>query len=113
MTKKRRKALNDSLAKEFVYGSSPPTEPETKPPQETAKPEPTPEPKPEPKPKKSQKLSLMDKLQAETKEPTKRFTIDLAESLHRKLSLLSVRSGRSKADIVRMLLEEALQDVDD
>lgn len=129
MTKKRRKSLNDTLAKEFVYGSSPPPEPEpeTKPPQQTAKPEPAPEPAEpepkleptpeqpqlEPKPKTTKKLSLMDKLQAETKEPTKRFTIDLAESLHRKLSLLSARSGRSKADIVRMLLEDALQDVED
>lgn len=129
MTKKRRKSLNDTLAKEFVYGSSPASEPEaeTKPPQPTAKPEPAPEPaepqpKPEPtpeltqsepKPKRTKKPSLMDKLQAETKESTKRFTIDLAESLHRKLSLLSVRSERSKADIVRILLEEALQDVDD
>jgi KilA-N domain len=55
----------------------------------------------------------IDSLLVSSKEPTVRLTIDLAESLHRKLSLLCARSGRSKADIVRMLLEEALQDVDD
>jgi KilA-N domain len=48
-----------------------------------------------------------------SREPSVRWTVDLSESLHRKLSLRAARSGRSKADIVRMLLEEALQDVDD
>lgn len=54
---------------------------------------------------------IMDKLQLAPKEATKRFTVDLSESLHRKLSILSAQTGRSKADIVRMLLEEALSEI--
>ena len=55
----------------------------------------------------------MQKLQLEAKEPTKRFTIDLRESVHRKLSILAAKTGRSKDDIVRMLLDDALEDVDE
>lgn len=106
MTKKRRKTLDDALAQQFVYGENlPPDE------RREVSPQIPPEPRPEPKPLKSS--SLMDKLQIEAKEPTKRFTIDLVESLHRKLSLLSQGTGKSKADIVRMLLEEALQDIEE
>jgi predicted DNA-binding protein len=47
------------------------------------------------------------------KEATIRLTVDLPESMHRKLSLLSARSGRKKAEIVRMLLDEALQEVEE
>ena len=54
---------------------------------------------------------IIDKLQLAPKEATKRFTVDLSESLHRKLSILSAQTGRSKADIVRMLLEEALSEI--
>lgn len=115
MTKKPRKSLNDTLAQQFVYGGTQPEpepEPEAppEPPQRESQPAPSPTPTPTPIAKTP---SLMEKLQIAPNEPTKRFTIDLAESLHRKLSLLAVRSGRSKADIVRMLLEEALQDVED
>ncbi len=56
--------------------------------------------------KESKELSLMEKLQVEAKEGTKRFTIDLRESVHRKLSILSARTGRSKADIIRMVLDD-------
>jgi predicted DNA-binding protein len=56
----------------------------------------------------------MDKLQpVESKEATKRFTVDLPESMHRKLSILSAKTGRSKADIVRTLLEDILQSLDE
>jgi len=51
-------------------------------------------------------LSLMEKLQVEAKEGTKRFTIDLRESVHRKLSILAARTGQSKADIIRMVLKD-------
>jgi predicted DNA-binding protein len=33
--------------------------------------------------------------------------------MHRKLSILAARTGRTKADIVRLLLQDALQDVED
>ena len=55
----------------------------------------------------------MDKLQVQPKEATKRFTVDLPKSMHRKLSILAARTGRTKADIVRVLLDEALSDVSD
>ena len=61
----------------------------------------------------NKELSLMEKLQVEPKEVTKRFTVDLPESMHRKLSILAARTGRTKADIVRLLLQDALQDVED
>ena len=102
MTKKRRKPLNDSLAQQFVYGES-----------ETS-PAPQPEPIPvQPEQPQDKELSLMDKLQVQPKEATKRFTVDLPESMHRKLSILAARTGRTKADIVRVLLDEALSDVSD
>ncbi len=54
----------------------------------------------------------MSKLQAPDKEATVRFTVDMSESLHQKLSLLAAKTRRKKVDIVRMLLEEGLKDVD-
>ncbi len=45
------------------------------------------------------------------KEATVRFTIDLPESMHRKLSILAAKTGQSKADILRLLLDDALEDV--
>lgn len=54
--------------------------------------------------------SLMNKLQVEPKEATTRFTVDLPNSMHRKLSILAAKTGRKKAEIVRMLLAETLVD---
>jgi hypothetical protein len=117
MTKRQRKSLDDSLASEFVFGGD-------KPQTGVA---PTPDIKPEPEEvtaesqqtfiapmseqpveNKNKELSLMEKLQLEPKEATKRFTIDLEESLHRDLSILAAQTGRTKADIVRMLLRDAI-----
>ena len=67
---------------------------------------------PEPVPIQSKMPSLMSKLQAPDKEATVRFTVDMSESLHRKLSMLAAKTGRKKVDIVRMLLEDGLKDVD-
>jgi hypothetical protein len=112
---KKRKSLDDSLASEFVFGGDKPqtgavTEEIT-----TVESESTPiEPMPEkPVEKQSKELSLMEKLQVEAKEGTKRFTIDLRESVHRKLSILSAKTGRSKADIIRMVLDDVLKDVEE
>ena len=87
MTKKR-KSLNDddNLAKQFVYG-----EPVT----------------PSPKQNKPQEV------EPPSKETTVRLTVDLAESMHRKLSILAARTGKKKAEIIRTLLDAALQDVDE
>ena len=133
MTKKR-KSLDDSLASEFVFGEEQPqTEAAPKPKDDgitavedestrtsrnfevSSKPVSSSNAPIEEKPveKSNKESSLMKKLQVEAKEGTKRFTIDLRESVHRKLSILAAKTGRSKADIVRMLLDEALEDVNE
>ena len=128
MNRKKRKSLDDSLASEFVFGSdraeetAPAPDIESEPPSfdkpeeiVTAESESTSiTPMPEKPAKKSNKeSSLMQKLQVEAKEGTKRFTIDLRESVHRKLSILAAKTGRSKADIIRMVLDDVLEDVEE
>jgi hypothetical protein len=108
--KKQRKPLGDSLAQEFVYGEPPSTstspsldsEPKSKLESET--------------PTAPKETSLMDRLNLDITEPreaTIRFTVDLPESMHRKLSILSAKTGTKKAHIVRKLLEQVLKNVDD
>lgn len=105
---KPRKRLGDSLANEFVFGDQAEPQPENKantssenkqPKSKTAKANPS--------------KDIMSKLSLPEKEATIRLTVDLSESMHRKLSLLAARTGRKKVDIVRMLLDEALQEVDE
>ena len=132
MTRKKRKSLNDSLAREFVYGNSsddsddaPDEDSQST---ESSNPEPD-NPVIEVRPERGfpahqqahlsdepdtpikKQSKLMDKLQAESKEATKRFTVDLPESTHRKLSILAAKTGRTKADIVRVLINDALDDI--
>ena len=108
--KKPRKPLDDSLANVFVYGTSAPT-PKPVDPQLSQDAQ---------SPAQSQELTkppnksrVMEKLMSAPvqKEPTVRFTVDLTETMHRKLSILAARTGKKKAEIVRMLLDEALQEV--
>ena len=115
MNRKKRKSLDDALASDFVYGTEEPADNVTDGEEIEQQPVPSKQVKSvSPTTKKNNKeLSLMDKLQVESKEATKRFTVDLAESMHRKLSILAAKTGRSKADIVRLLLEDALKDVDE
>jgi hypothetical protein len=40
----------------------------------------------------------MSKLRAPDKEPTVRFTMDMSESLHRKLSVLAAKTERKKVN---------------
>ncbi len=123
MTTKKRKPLGTAM-EEFVFGTQEATPAPTE--QEVVSPPPTPiaslirETPPTPKaseapeavPVSSKENSLMSKLQAPDKEATVRFTVDMSESLHRKLSMLAARTGRKKVDIVRMLLEDGLKDVE-
>ena len=115
MTGKKRKSLDDSLANEFVFGGNKTEDKPLNEQKEIAQPE---ESAPEVESvsattEEDKELSLMEKLQVQPKEATKRFTIDLAESMHRKLSILAAKTGRSKADIVRLLLDEALKDIEE
>lgn len=113
--RKTRKALDESLASEFVYGAS----------QETSQPvdeaevdvievaSETVEMK-ESSDRPSTKTDLMSKLmQMAEKEPTVRLTVDLPESMHRSLSILCARTGKKKAEIVRMLLDDVLKKLND
>jgi hypothetical protein len=124
MTRKR-KPLDESLATDFVYGTNEPLQEVEKiepssPPAKTiaesstlaiAENTPTKTIAPESMP--TPKQSLMEKLQIKAKEATTRFTVDLPDSMHRKLSILAAKTGRTKAEIVRMVLDEALKDVDE
>lgn len=114
MSIKKRKPLDDALAKEFVYGENGTSEsslPKTEPIEETA-PIKSVESQ-QPVTIEEKKPSIMDKLQSVEKEATTRFTVDLANSMHRKLSILAAKTGRTKADIVRVLLDDALKDIED
>jgi hypothetical protein len=138
MNTKKRKPLGNAM-EEFVFGTKEavsPTPPElvspaatpaasltpeaalppTPPPSEAvlpiAKP---PQPEafaPRPVPIQSKEPSLMSKLRAPDKEATVRFTVDMSETLHRKLSMLAANTGRKKVDIVRILLEDGLKEVE-
>jgi predicted DNA-binding protein len=55
----------------------------------------------------------MSELQAPAKELTVRLTVDMPESMHKKLSILAAKTGRKKADIVRFLLSGALKDIEE
>ena len=136
MSTKKRKPLGSAM-EEFVFGTkekeaAPPPTPDVVSPAPQASQEaeipptpitpfallPTAKPPqpfastPEPVPIQSKMPSLMSKLQAPDKEATVRFTVDMSESLHRKLSMLAAKTGRKKVDIVRMLLEDGLKEVD-
>lgn len=65
--------------------------------------------------KKRLSSSVISKLmnEAPEREPTVRLTVDLPESMHNKLSMLAARSRLKKAEIVRQLLKEELDKIDD
>ena len=119
---KKRKSLDDALASEFVYGQK--QEEKSQPPSARVEEEITKEPEPPRsgasagRPKKTatktKKKSIMSRLQQDKeKEPTVRLTVDLSQSMHRKLSVLAAKTGKKKAEIIRFLLDEALEDVED
>ena len=106
MTRRKRKPLDDALASDFVYGKDSNVENE-----EIEEEVVSPQVKSVTHRTQEKELSLMDKLQVKSKEATKRFTVDLEESLHRDLSILAAEMGRTKADIVRILLRDAVQTI--
>ena len=76
-------------------------------------PEPEPQPKVQKKPKtqtktKKKELNVNDRLQPVEREATVRITVDLPESLHKRLSIYCATSGNKKAEVVRVLLDEYL-----
>ena len=114
MNRRKRKPLDDALASDFVYGENKPADNVIE--EEIEQPIAPPKPEKSAPPttaKQNKESSLMDKLQVQPKEATKRFTVDLPESMHRKLSILSAKTSRTKADIIRMVLDDVLKDVED
>lgn len=117
-TKRNRKSLDDALAQQFIYGEKQPESIEEIAPEPTSSDAPPESPSPKiskrtvanPSTKLSNKSRLMEKLTLPPKEATVRFTVDLSESLHQRLSLLAATTGMKKADIVRLLLNDALED---
>ncbi len=103
MTRKERKPL-DSLAEQFVYGQS-----------EVSLPQPEPSLS-EPvaaEPQIKEKSNLMTRLtDTPEREATIRLTVDLPESMHKRLSIFAAQTGKKKAEIVRILLEDALGKVE-
>ena len=83
-----RKSLDQSLAKEFIYGEKEETKQtlDFSPATEATEPE------------KNKKASV--------KEATKRLTVDLPKSLHKRFSVTAIEVDRDKADIVRELIEK-------
>ena len=118
--RKGRKPLDndEALASQFVYGTPPPkNEPVDEKSAVTVEPEKEAKPAGKPKttsPNTQKKGSVMSQLleSATEKEATIRLTVDMPESMHRKLSMFCARTGKKKADVVRLLLNEALQELD-
>ncbi|MEZ4536960.1 MAG: hypothetical protein R3D26_18485 [Cyanobacteriota/Melainabacteria group bacterium] len=86
-----RKSLDQSLAEKFVYGESDKT-PETKKKELDFAP-----------PEENKSASI-----ASRKEPTKRFTVDLPVSLHKRFSVAAIEADKDKAEIIRQLIEDFL-----
>lgn len=127
--RKSRKSLDDALARQFIYGGKQDESDRELKEEET----PSELPKEAPSPRNSESVAarstantplsatektpnsspLMDRFQTPPKEATIRFTVDLPASMHRRLSILAARTGKKKAEIVRVLLKEALEKVND
>lgn len=88
-----RKSLDQSLAEKFVYGENDKKS-------ETSKKEldfaPTED---------NKSASVISK-----KEATKRFTVDLPVSLHKRFSVAAIEADKDKAEIIRKLIEDFLSD---
>jgi len=96
----KRKPLDDAFEKRFVFGeSADPT-----PPAEPAIPEPAITNNPTPKP------TPWSDLEATEREPTIRLNVDIPLSLNDKLAEKARRLRKPKTELVRRLLEWALDE---
>ncbi|MEM9485294.1 MAG: CopG family transcriptional regulator [Cyanobacteria bacterium P01_F01_bin.116] len=70
---------------------------------------------PEPKPQVQSDAEILADILAPTDAPERniRFTADLPESLHRRLTMAAATSGKRKVDIVRAILDAVLPQVSD
>lgn len=92
-----RKKLDDNAGK-FIFGND---EPEKKTTSAAKKPE-------------KQSNDLLDKLtqQSNPREKPFRISLDLSPEMYFKLTKLATRTGRKKAEILRVLLEQAFEGID-
>ena len=69
----------------------------------------------EPKPQAQSDSEILADILAPTDAPERnvRFTADLPESLHRRLTMAAATSGKRKVDIVRAILDAVLPQVSD
>lgn len=105
MSKRRSMADDDAAA--FVFGQ-----------EDDSKSESSPTPKPEPKsqaPKSiSKKSRAIDQLMKTTEQERQvRITVDLAASQHQELTLASAKLGKSKAEIIRALVNDFLAELNE
>ena len=87
-----RKKLSDNEA-EFIKGSSSPA---------------TSSPQPKQKTIPDDIMQILEPQQKPPKPATIRFTADLPEELHRRLTLAAAKAGKRKVDLVRELLDRIL-----
>ncbi len=92
----KRKRLDDNADK-FIFGDD---EPNNKPTSTAKKPE-------------KQSNDLLEKLtqQSTPRERPIRVSLDLSPEMHSKLTNLANRTGRKKAEILRVLLEQAFEGI--
>lgn len=95
---KPRKKLDETAAK-FIFGEK--AQPE---------PEPTEPPAPELKPK----SELLEKLTKQPEERVKpiRVSLDLDPETHKRLTALAKRLGRRKSEVLRILVDQALNEIE-
>lgn len=109
--RKSQKLLDNALAKPFIYDEKQ-TLTKSKPAAQQTLSESFSEQASPSSEKTHSSSRLMDKLQTPPKEAKVRLTVDLPESMHRKMSILAARTGKNKAEIMRVLLDETLKDIE-
>ena len=111
----QRKSLDDDAAA-FVFGGNDSQRPAPPPKPEAATPKASSRRSPSPKKTQSQpavkKTRAIDKLMQSTEQERQvRITVDLAASQHQGLTLASAQLGKSKAEIIRALLDDFLAEI--
>lgn len=107
MSKRRSMADDDAAA--FVFGQDSDSD---------RTPSPSSNPQPEPKattPKRATKKSrAIDQLMKTAEQERQvRITVDLAASQHQELTMASAKLGKSKAEIIRALVDDFLAELND
>ena len=105
---KTRKPLDESIVKEFVFGKEQNINDNDLVPSKTVELY---------TPKEAPTSTIKTTIQKINEIPTQkeaviRFTVDLPESLHTKLSILAAKTKLKKSEIVRILISDALENLD-